>query len=144
MVTDETVYILENRIRGDIDAIGVPMLDSQPNFLVGLYLGWHVVDDQEAFLQEILTSFGDARFFTPDKKLYPGLVCKMSIETNQLTRLQKNVPDDFHRIRAELLEIRVSNPKPFLNLTYDTDKCLWTYRPITQFSMNSNCSLVSN
>jgi hypothetical protein len=120
---DERIYGLVNPHDKHIAAVGVRLLD-RADYLVGIYCFWDSFSNPRQFLQDTVRDFGEARLYAMAKNSAPGLVCKMSIDVPHLIQL----PDD--GLRLDLLEMRASNPKPFLALRYDTAKRAWGARPL--------------
>lgn len=141
---DERVYCLMNPERpGRIDAMGVRLM-GRPDFLVGIYLSWANVKDQKAFLWDVVEVFGEVRLCTLVHGFPPALWCKMSISVPYL-RLLDEKASLFKKIRVALLEIRASNPKPFLGLSYNQETKLWEATPVAQLAgIDSNFDLIPN
>ena len=128
---------------GRTEAIGVRLLD-RTDYLVGVYLFWNSFRNPRRFLEGVVRDFGEARLYAVDKKSPPGLVCKMSISVPSLGLLAED-SDDYYRINLDLLEMRASNPKPFLALYYDSGKKLWDCEPLLALRcVDSNYSYIPN
>lgn len=140
---DERVYCLKNPLRkGITEAVGVRLLD-RADYLVGVYLFWNSLRNPRWFLNGIVRDFGEARLYALDKISPPGLVCKMSIDVPSFV-LPEDAPD-YYRIKLDLLEMRASNPKPFLALYYDFKKRAWDYDPLLALRcVDSNYSYIPN
>jgi len=140
---DERVFCLVSPYESKIGAIGVRLLD-RADFLVGVYMFWSDVQDSKVFLNRIVRDFGEARLYSPSKSSPPGLVCKISVSVPSLVLVEEQCPG-YHHLKLDLLEIRASNPKPFLALNYDSRKRAWDYKPLLPLScVNSNYSYIPN
>lgn len=140
---DERVFCLVSPYESKIGAIGVRLLD-RADFLIGIYMFWNDVDDTKRFLNSIVRDFGEARLYSPCKTSPPGLVCKMSVSVPSLILIGEECPG-YYRLKLDLLEIRASNPRPFLALHYDSRKRAWDYKPLLALRcVDSNYSYIPN
>lgn len=141
---DEQVYCLVSPNDRRIAAVGVRLLD-RADYLVGVYLFWSSIRNPRQFLRGIVQDFGEARLYAEKNSTYnPGLVCKMSISVPSLALLAEDT-EEFRRLHLDLLEMRASNPKPFIALYYDVYKQAWDCHPLLALRcVDSNYSYVPN
>lgn len=144
MDLDERVFCLTSPIeKNQVEAIGVNFLN-RSDYLVGLYYAWINFPNPQNFLCEVIKYFGEAKLYTPNRNLPPGLVCKMAIDVPCYDILDEKA-ENYRLIKVDFLEMKASNPKPFLALHYDSKKDYWDYRivPYLDF-INPNYSYVPN
>lgn len=141
---DERVYCLLNPFRDwSPAAFGVRLLD-RADYLVGVYLFSNSGRDHKRFLDEVVRVFGDARLYSLDKNCPPALVCKMSLDVPNLIVLDEAFANYF-KLRIDLLEMRASNPKVFLSLSYDLNERRWHSKPLPALRcVDSNYSYIPN
>jgi hypothetical protein len=141
---DEKLYCLINpEASTSIGAIGLKLLD-RPDYLVGLFMFWNNVEDPVKFLEEMVKDFGEVRLFAPANFFHPSLVCKMCIDTPLYVVLDDK-SKGFRRFLLDFLEMRASNPKPFISLRFNSERKAWDGKPIPYLSsIDSNFSLVPN
>jgi len=140
---ENKIYLLANPFRNNKgEAMGINFHD-RSDYLVGLYLAWNHFQDPQKFLQDIASDFGQLTLFTPFEGLVPGLVCKMSITAPSLISVPKEFPA-YDTLRENFLEMKNSNPVPFLALNYDLGEKIWDYKAITCPSIDSSYSFTPN
>lgn len=144
MNLDERVYGLINPSDPrSIAAIGVRLLD-RADYLVGVYLFWEQIQNPKSFLENVARAFGEARLHSFGKGTAPGLVCKMAIDVPSLVLLDERF-EAYQDIRLTLLEMRASNPRPFLGLRFNDKERSWDYCLVPALScLDSNYSYVPN
>lgn len=133
---DEKIYYLINSDRYKVEAMGVKLFDDE-DYLVGLYMFWDNYKNPKHFLKDIVREFGEAYLYAPNKNSDPGLVCKMNFDEPNLSILVEKAKN-YRDIKLDLLEMRASNPKPFLALNYDSKKKIWNYEPVLNKSGKTN------
>jgi len=105
---------------------------------------WNNFTNPRGFLRSIVRDFGEARLYSFDKTSPPGLVCKMSVDVPSFAVLSEDFTN-YYRIKLDLLEIRTSNPKPFLALRHNSDRGIWDSRPLLALRcVDSNYSYIPN
>jgi hypothetical protein len=141
---DERVYCLLNPFRDWSPAgFGVRLLD-RADYLVGVYLFWNGVGSPKRFLDDVVRVFGDARLYSLDKNCPPALVCKMSLDVPNLIVLDEAF-HNYRKLRVDLLEMRASNPRVFLSLSYDLNQRRWNHKPLLALRcVDSNYSYIPN
>ena len=139
MKFDERIfYMSKSGDAKDMKAAGVRM-NNVNNDLVGIYMFWDEYDNPSDFLSNVVRDFGEAKLYGNKIGVTPSLICKMRTAEQQYL-LKKEEPL-YQQLRMDLLEIRASNPKPFLALNYDDKKDLWIPTTKPSFaSIDSNYS----
>ena len=141
---DERIFMLVNpKVPERIGAIGLKLLD-RADCLIGLYFDWSAHENPREVLREIVGLFGEARFYAPSQFFEPALVCKMAIDIPSYVALGEK-SRDYRKIKIDLLEIRASNPKPFVSLHFNRERNIWDYKPVLSLGcVDSNYSYVPN
>lgn len=130
MDLDETVYALLRPGRKGMDrfeALGVAL---GFDFFVGIYFGFKNCAAPSIFQAHMLKEFGQAYFCNIGYGFNSGLITNMKISAPSLVVMEESYPH-YGDIRQYLLNIRAEiQPKPLLELTYDSKQSHWVYEPL--------------